>query len=154
MAHIFTQKYAKNETISATTSYEIPEVRNYDEMIVSLKAGGITGTPTLDVDVESMLQRIGGATEAAYWARLKTQSMGTIGAAGGAEVHTPGDFSYGLFTQVTSAAAFPWVEIRGLPALLSHKMRVTLRLGGSGTFTFVVLYVILKAKGVESGALL
>ncbi|SRR6266571_6573478 len=158
MAQIQGLALAKNVTITTTTSYELGDVRNFDEAVITFEVGGQSGTnPTLDIDVEMEHQRLmlgQGHSEEAYWTRVQTQNMGHIADAAGANTQTVGDWTYGAFTQVTNATTFKWVETRGLPQLLGERMRLTLRIGGTGspTFTNVMLFVLLKAKGVETGA--
>ena len=155
MAQVYEVWVAKNVTISTTTSQEVPEAQNYDEAVITIEAGGQSGTsPTLDIDVEIAHPRWNVSSEAAYWTRVQTQNMGHIADAGNTNVQTIGDFTQGAFTQITSSTTFTWVETRGLAQLLGNRMRITLRLGGSGspTFTNVHCVVLLKAKGVESGA--
>lgn len=140
-------------------SAQIPQVRNFDQLILVHWVTAVVGTGTLDLDVETEADGsgkfAGGSTDTGtaatsrLWARIQTKGMGIITNAqgGGSAVYTVGTFALGTFTQVTQATVFDSVEMRGLDALLGKTMRVTARATGVTSWTFNV-GAILKASSV------
>jgi len=135
--------------VSSNTSRLLPEIRNFDEIIVVVHVTALGGSPTtatLDLDVETEIEVVSGTRR---WMRIFTEALGTVSDADGSPTHTPGSRAFGAFTQLTQTTVLEWIEARGLSTLQGKQIRLTLRpvfTGGASPSWTVGVSTYLKAN--------